>query len=166
MSDVSVETVETVATRLAARNRSLTIWIEADTATTPRQGNAMCARTAALLRKEAGAIETIDNPDESETVSHDHTAVYTMVPPVPEADWWTLLETLAGGRTVQPNVIIHAGIVPEDLKRLIDIRITVPKNNGSRSIVRLRPDETPTSTPIREEEMAGFVGEPQTNEPA
>jgi hypothetical protein len=77
MSDVSAETVETVATRLAARNQSLTIWIEADTATTPRQGTAMCARTAALLRKEAGAIDTIYNPDESETVPHDHTAVYT-----------------------------------------------------------------------------------------
>ncbi|WP_248911029.1 hypothetical protein [Halocatena marina] len=162
MSETSAETVETVATRLAASGQSVTIWIEGDTGATPRQGNALCARVVALLKRETGATDVVYNPEESETIPHDHTVVYTMDPTVTDDDWWPVLAALAGGRTVQPNVVIHAVAVPRELKSLIDVRMTVPESGGIGPIVRHRTDDTSGSV-IHEEEMAGFVG--RTNPP-
>lgn len=154
----TVETVETVATQLAARGESITVWVKADTAAFPRQGNAMCARIAALLQREAGATDVVRDPDESEPLSHDHTVIYTLPPSAAEADWWRVLDVLAGGRTVQPNVIIHAPSIPralQPLKTLIDVRVTDPAH---RSMVRLRPNDRSTESVVREEELTGLVG--------
>lgn len=157
MSDTIAETVETVATHLAADGKSITVWVKGDTGATPRQGNALCARVAVLLRQETGATDVVYDPDESEMFCHD-TVVYTMDPHPTEEDWWPVLAALGGGRTVQPNVIIHANAVPKDLQTLIDIRATAPESGGIGSIVRLRTDNTTASRTIREEELAGLIG--------
>lgn len=161
MNDTESETVEEFVTRMSASGQSVAVWVKADTGTSPRSGNATTARIAALLKRiEAppASPAVVHDPDDAAAVHHGQTAVFTFDPITSEAEWWSVVEALSGGRTEHPNVVIHAAAIPTALRPLIDVCVTVPDDGGIGPIVRYRPNNLATTEEVTERPMAGLVG--------
>lgn len=152
------ETVRTFIGRMAANGEGVTIWVRADTGATPKEGSSTCARVASLLKKTEMLNSTvIRDPDDPAAVHHEDIAIFTFPPITTEAEWCSMLDSLSGGRTKQPNVIIHAATVPRPLRQLIDICITHTADSGINSIVRYRPDDSDFEKSITKTRMAGLI---------